>query len=257
MENKQTSMIIKIILLVGVILCGLSQILPWMGYSITFMGQTAGTEFYPWGFHSYMPGSDQWVFFYLDSGSMSNIGNLESIQIQIIIFMLITFILSIIALIAGIIGIKNAGVKKSKASLAAGIIAIIAAVLFLIGINYVFSQLDPTGTWAQFYTYSFGFYLMIIAGIIFIVGFGIQMTIKAYPTPTQPAYQQDYYQQPQQPPAQTPPPAQPPQAAAPTPPAPPVQPAPPPPQPPTHCPNCGVPLVPGAKFCSKCGHKFQ
>jgi len=281
MDTKQTSLIVKIFLIIGVIFCAISLILPWMGYNQTVssfgFSFSTGIDLYPWGAHYYStssaasaltPNADEWMFFYMGDSTFFS-SAVQNFQTIILIFAVITFVLAIVALLLGIKGIISIGKKKCGAPIAGGIIAIIAPIIFVVGINFAFAQLGGQfGAIMDTIGYSWGFYLMILAGIMYIIGFVISKAVNPSPIYSQQQYQQTYYQQQ---PAETPPtpqqqvqtpPMQP--QTTPNPPPPqqqPPQPVPQQPQPiptqtPPFCPKCGVQTLPGTKFCSKCGHKF-
>jgi len=251
-ENKEMNMIVKIMGIVGAAFCGISLIIPWAG-----LGPLG---YYTWGGTSIQ---GQWDIFYITTMSS---GVTEAIVSAVC--MIIAFILTIIALIIGILGAKNLGVKKSNSFLIAGILSIVAIVLCVVSVSQVNATLGQlAGILGIGIGYSWGFFLMIFAVVMFFVAFGLQKVFVSAPTPamTQPMYQQPmqtqapaqyYAQQPQTPPpppAQTTPPPQP--QAPPSPP--PVQPTTPQVQTGTKfCPDCGAKLEGKPKFCNKCGNKL-
>lgn len=223
------NLIVKIIGIIGAVFCGISLIVPWAG----------------WGpFGAYTWGSSalgQWDMFYITTMSS---GVVESIVFGIC--MIIAFVLTIIALILGIVGFKNVGIKKTNTFMTAGILSIVAVILCVVGISQ----------WGGFIGYSAGFFLIIVALIMYFVAFGLQKAFAL--SPAQPVYQQNVYQ---------PQPAQPMQPSAPPMPPPVGQPQPPPVQqtavtpPPAQtggkfCAECGAKLQPNVKFCPGCGAKL-
>ena len=240
MENNNMNLIVKIILIVGVIFCGLSLIVPWIG---------AGPwGYYTWGFNVL----DEWNFFYIDSFTS---GITEAIIFGI--SMIIAFFITIIALVTGIISIKNIGIKKSNSPLTAGILSIVAIILCIVAMSqFGNNNFGLIG-------YSYGFFMMIFSAVMFFIAFGIAtMSVSSSFAPVNPpqvAPQQMYYQQPtnqpqtyQQPPQQQY--QQQPQTIAPPPQ--PVQ------QPPTtanvknFCPECGAHIQGDQKFCPECGSRL-
>ena len=113
---------------------------------------------------------------------------------------------------------------------------VVSMVLFIIGISQ-HPGLINLG-------YGAGFILIIIGFILYFIAYGMQKALIPVPKPV--VYQQPYYQQPayQQPAYQPPTPhQQPPQPQQQTPQQ-------------QFCPECGTKILPGAKFCSKCGKTF-
>ena len=230
MEIKEMNLIVKITGIVGAVFCGISLIVPWAGWG-PFFGA------YTWGSSAL----GQWDMFYITTMSS---GVVESIVFGIC--MIIAFVLTIIALILGIVGFKNVGIKKTNTFMKAGILSIVAVILCVVGISQ----------WGGFVGYNAGFFLIIVALIMYFVAFGLQKAFAL--SPAQPMYQQNVYQpQPAQPMQPSPPPMPPPVG----------QPIPPPVQqtavtpPPAQtsgkfCAECGAKIQPNVKFCPECGAKL-
>ena len=255
MENNDFSLFVKIILIIGVIFCGLTLITPWISPG----GYTWGSDY----------GTGEWDFFYLN--------NIEaSIQLgiwQLIFFsiaMIITFILSIVALIIGILAIKNIGIGKKRTSLIAGLISIFTAIFFVISISII------AGDYATYVGYSFGFFLMIFTAIIFFISYAMSFFITTSSpqsmTGAQPSqmyyqqnnqyqqqpYPQQNYQQPvQQPPQQTQQPYYANSNAQPQPKPQQVNFNQPQPSSMVFCPQCGFRLAGDSVFCPQCGRKIK
>ncbi len=238
MASKEIIWIVKILGIIGAILSGISLLIPWGGIDI--MG--AGISVYPWGTSIYNPIAVEWDFFNIQTFTTTPI---TSEGILFGIFMIITFIFALIAFIFGITGVRHIGIKSSSSYLTAGIMGVIAMIMFIIGIT----QIQTEELSGYRIGYSAGFFLIIVGYILYFVAFGLQKTMIpiAKTTPyQQPIYQQPAYQQPiyqqqtyQQPAYQVPPhqfQQQAPQAQ--------------------FCPECGTKILPGAKFCSKCGKTF-
>jgi len=232
MENNSMNIVVKIILLIGVIFCGISLIVPWAGIS--------NLGYYTWGANFL----DEWNIFYIDS--------LTSGVTEAIIFgisMIIAFFITITAVVIGAIGIKNVGIKKSNSPLIAGILSIVAIIFCIIAVSQFSSNVPGFGI-----GYGAGFFLMIFSSVMFFVSYGISFVTANIPsTSVQPvaAPQQMYYQQP--------PPTQPIQQQTP----PPITPVPTQSQPvqqPTagnnFCTNCGHQVQGNLKFCPECGFKL-
>ena len=207
------NLIVKIIGIIGAVFCGISLIVPWAG----------------WGpFGAYTWGSSalgQWDMFYITTMSS---GFVESIVFGIC--MIMAFIITIIALILGILGFKNVGIKKTNTFMTAGILSIVAVILCVVGISQ----------WGGLIGYGAGFFLIIVALIMYFVAFGLQKTFALSPAqPMQPSAppMPATVEQPQPPPVQ--------------------QTAPPPDQTSSKfCAECGAKLQPNVKFCPECGAKL-
>ena len=238
MAKNEITWAVKILGIVGGILCGVSLIVPWGGFD--FGG--AGISIYPWGTSVYSPVISEWQIFNIESFTQSP----STETILFAIFMILTFVFALIAFIIGILGFRHIGVRYSNSFLIAGILAVVAMIMYIIGIGQInTSEMGGFGI-----GYGAGFFLIIVGFILFFVAYGLQKALipMAKPTVTyqQPMYQQQGYQQPayHQPVYQQPPPQpayqQPAQQASQD----------------TFCPECGTKVLPGAKFCSKCGKTF-
>ena len=225
------NLIVKIILLIGVIFCGLSLIIPWIG-----VGQWG---YYTWGFNVL----DEWNFFYIDSFTS---GVTETIIFGI--SMIIAFFITIATLIVGAVAIKNVGIKKSSSPLIAGILSIVAIIFCVLAMSqFGDNTFGIVG-------YSYGFFMMIFSSVMFFVSYGISFVttnIQSTSVPPVATPQQMYYQQPpmQPMPQQTPPPVNPV----------PAQPQPSQQQPSVaqkFCSECGTKIQGNPKFCPECGKKI-
>jgi len=238
MEIKEMNLIVKITGIVGAVFCGIALLIPWAGLGVGGFG----IGIYPWGISTNIPGLLQdWDIFFINAMSS---GVVQSIVSGIC--MIIAFVLTIIALILGIVGFKNVGIKKTNTFMTAGILSIVAIILCVVAVSQLGGSTPGFGL-----GYGAGFFLIIIAMILYFVSFGLQKAFAM--SPAQPMYQQpmqiqapaQYYAQPPQTPPQQPqvPPVQ--------------QTAPPPAQ--TggkFCAECGAKLQPNVKFCPGCGAKL-
>jgi len=236
MEDKEKKLITKILLIIGVVFCGLSQLVPWLG-----------PRGYTWG-------SVGDIFYLQTMDLLSNFG-VTSFGILMVIVSIITFVLCIVALVLGILAIKNVELNKIRTSLYAGIVSLIAvifvAVALNVGLSIITEGLAPVAL-----NFSTGYYMMITPIVMFFAAYAFQKMVPTAAMPQQPTYQQNVYQ---------PQPAQPMQPSAPPMPPPVEQPQPPPVQqtapPPAQtgskfCAKCGAKLQPNVKFCSECGAKL-
>lgn len=231
MEKKEITWTVKILGIVGGILSGVSLIIPWGGFE--FLG--SGVSIYPWGTSAYTKALSEWDFFNIELFT-STPTTTEGILFGI--FMILTFVFALIAFIIGILGFRHVGVRYSNSFITAGIMGVIAMIMFIMGI----SQLTSGNLGTSSIDYGIGFFLIIIGFILYFIAFGIQQAM--IPVPKAAVYQQPIYHQPgyqppayhQQPVHQAPPQQQEPQ--------------------PQFCEECGTKMLPGAKFCSKCGKTF-
>lgn len=264
MGNKEMTLIVKILGLVGAIFCGICLILPWAGISI--LG--SGMNLYPWGATTFSPSVSIWDFFFIETMQS---GITENIALSAI--MIVAFIITIIALITGILGAIRIGKKHSNSFLTAGILSIIAVVLCVIAVSQANALIRQTG-FVMTLGYNLGFFLIIIAMILYFLTFALQKLFITSPMPEtyqQPMYQQPQYgQQPQMMYTQTQYPAQQmqPMQEPPLQQTPPQQQMPPVQTPPAKttgtkvktdkkfCPGCGTKLLPNSKFCATCGKQI-
>lgn len=258
MVNNNMNIISKIFLIVAVVFCGISLIIPWASWA-----GVGNIGYYTWGANI----ANEWDFFYTDALTS---GVTESIVFGV--SMIIAFIITIIALIVGAIGIKNIGIKKSKSPLIGGILSIVAIIFCIIAVSQFSSNIIGFSM-----GYGIGFFLMIISCIMFFVAYGVAVfTISSIPMAPAPVPQQMYYQQQptnqqmNQPPVQQTQQQQAPPPVTPPPPSQQSQPAqqqpvqqtpqqPPAQQQPTvtpkFCPECGTKLLENAQICHMCGKK--
>lgn len=249
MEKKEITWTVKILGIVGGILSGVSLIIPWGGFD--FLG--SGLSIYPWGTSAYTTALTEWDFFNIEIFT-STPTTTEGILFGI--FMILTFIFALIAFIIGILGFRHVNVKYSNSFITAGIMGVIAMIMFIIGI----SQITSGNLGTSSIDYGIGFFLIIIGFILYFIAYGIQQAL--IPVPKTAPYQQPIYHQPgyQPPVVQQHIYQQPAYQQQPTHQAPPQQHAQQPPeqqlQQPQFCDECGTKMLPGAKFCSKCGKTF-
>ena len=233
MGNKEIMMLIKIMTIIAVVCCGLSLIAPWAGFASGF----AAGALYLWGADLLF----QWSFFYYDFFTS---GAWQSILIGV--GMIVLFVVTLITFIKSLTSIKKIDTKGPNILKMPGILTMFCFIFFIVMTSIAGSGLQ------LFIAYGWGFYLILISSIMFLVGWGIPKLMGTTLTGTagQPMPQQMYYQQTQPQPTQ-------PTQATPQPPAPvpavPVQ------QPPTphgsFCASCGRGIPAGGVVCPYCGTK--
>ena len=235
MEDKEKKLITKILLIIGVVFCGLSQLVPWLGLG----GYTWGSSLF-----------GQTSIFYIDFFSLGGFG------ILIAVSMIITFILCIVALVLGILAIKNVDRNIIRTSFTAGVISLIAVIFIAVALNVGASMMGG-GLITMAWGFSTGYYMMITPIVMFFAAYAFQKMVPTTAMPQQPMYQQNVYQpQPAQPMQPSAPPMPPPVVEQPQPP--PVQQTAPPPAQTSDkfCAECGAKLQPNVKFCPECGAKL-
>ena len=204
MDGKDSKNIARILIILAVVLCGICLILPWSGFSMNMMGFNVGADFYPWGSHTYadfgsmgsslegtstFTSTDIWSIFYSINVGATEAGS-ETLTISTVAFMLfnLSFILCIITLIIGLISIKKIKTGNKILPLIAGLISLVTIISFVAAISVMIPE-DPTGQMTGMLDYSFGFFMVITAMILFFVSFAILKSIKetavgqTFPTP--------------------------------------------------------------------------
>lgn len=193
--------ITKIILIIAILFILIAQILPWMGFSLNVPNvANVGIDFYDWGSHIYLssnvqiPGLsgnnlDIWSILYIINigaldiealGSNASIISTSTISDNILpaLILILSFIFCLISILFGIIGIIKLDKRKHNIVLFAGIFSTIPIILFILGINLAFTS----NSILSYLHYSFGFYLMIIATILFFIAFVLLKIYKELPT---------------------------------------------------------------------------
>ena len=204
MENNFKN-IIKIVLIIAIIFVLVAQILPWRGFSINVPNvANVGIDFYDWGSHIYMSSSmeipgfsgstmDVWSLFYLvnfgtpdldTSGTDTSFISSSASTYNILptMLLILSFIFCLVAIFVGIGAIIKLNQKKYNVSLFAGVISLIAIILFVAGISLAFSSINEMVNISSMFNYTYGFYFMIIATILFFVAFAISKIVKESPT---------------------------------------------------------------------------
>ena len=165
--------IVKILLIIAVVLCLLSILLPWGEISYSGFG---GNTYYCWGMNaqasSVQDNPSQWLLYIsiLDDSNIYNIAETNSLLLPVI-FATILIIFVIGAILLGISSLFKIDKNRKTNSIEAGIFAIVSVISFYIFIQ--FGILSISGILSPLFSYSVGFYFMIISGILFFIAFGL------------------------------------------------------------------------------------
>ena len=186
MEDKEIIRIGKIISTIAVLLCVVSFILPWMGFSYNIAIMNAGVDVYPWGMHIYTssfinpggtstPGNVWAIFYYFFIGSIPGSTSTTTITGNTVstILLLMSFVFLLVSLIIGVLSIKRITFKKGFLSLLVGIAMILAMIFFYVGIT---NTSTSTSTYFPL-QWTTGFYLAVISMILFFINFWVIRSI--------------------------------------------------------------------------------
>ncbi len=168
--------IVKILLIIATVLCLLSILLPWgeISSSSGFIGSPI--TFYGWGMNvqvSPFPDNPNPWFLYisiLDSNSIYYFAETDSLLLPVI-FASILIVFVIGAILLGISSFFKVDKNKKTDSIGAGILAIASVISFYIFIQ--FGILSLSGILSPLFSYSVGFYFMIMSAILFFIAFGL------------------------------------------------------------------------------------
>ena len=253
--NDVMKLIYKIVGIMAVIFCGIALVVPWAGIWITSYGVSGGFNIYTWAWSWSIPTvKTNWDFFFTEMMTTSSPYTSQGIVLGVC--MILAFIFTLIALFFGIYAIRKINVQMGGNSfLITGIMSVVAMALCIVGV----SQLNTQSTGGIGVGYGAGFFLIIVAMILYFVIFALQKiapTLASSQMMQQQMYTQQpaqyYTQQPQAPPYQEQPYQQTPAQQLQT--APRVRQQPKATQ--KFCPHCGAPIQANTKFCAGCGNKL-
>ena len=187
MNKKDMHTFAKILILLGIILCGFAQIIPWGEINVE-NGLTSVSQFYSWGAQtSYSIQDDEWVrneegtqinfyFMMIMNSSFINDKWNSKDRTPIILPVLITILilpLCLISLIFGYLDYRNFKVENIKIGYEAGICAVISIILFYLFIQFFIFPISPVIS--PSYSWSGGFYMMIFVVILFFSAYLIKL----------------------------------------------------------------------------------
>ena len=187
MKNIDLKMIAKVILIVGIILCGVAQFLPWGELDLLITEELEEQipvpvdikikiNFFHWGGMRISPKFPDTPESFLTPTDFSGIS--DSPEIYGIAFgtLFLYFIipLGLISFITGIFAYRKVKQKHSKNSLHAAVSSIAAIFFFIIFMQLTYLSniggFENEGFSATYY-WSPGFYLMIISAILFFISY--------------------------------------------------------------------------------------
>ncbi|UCF49738.1 MAG: zinc ribbon domain-containing protein [Thermoplasmatales archaeon] len=235
MISKETSMIVKILGIIGAIFLLIAQFTPW-GVGLYLFGADLGFLGFNWFYVSFF-----------ESGVWQ--------AILIAIIMIILFFVNLVVLLLSVQAIVRLNTHGLNIYQKLPIYVTVEFILYIVGFSIAAGGLTGYGI------VSVGFVMILIAMIIFWIIFALA---KSQGLITTPMFHQSAYHQPpayqQHPPVQQPTYHPPPQQATPQQQPPPTTHS-PPQQPqasatPKFCSQCGAPLSPNTKFCAQCGNKL-
>jgi hypothetical protein len=184
MKNKDLKKIVKIILIAGIILCGVAQILPWGRLELAAPEEipipgfnNINLNYFHWGgiqINPKLPGVQEWIFTPTETEFFSGVTGSPELYGWAFATLLVYLIvpLGIISLGAGIVAYKKVGGKRSKNSLYAAVFSIMAVFLFIVFIQLsLLLNIEEAPSSILQWSWSIGFYLMIISSILFFIAY--------------------------------------------------------------------------------------
>jgi hypothetical protein len=168
MEAEKVTLVLKIMVLMGIVFCAVAHFLPWGEISV---GGLWKIEFYHWGGqmisdYSTSPPTSELHF---TPTNFSGLTGSPKLYGYAAITLLLYFIIpaSILSLLFGIVAYKQIPQKKSKHFFYAGSLALVSLIIFFIFIEVGILGSLPEGM-SSLYTWSYGFYLIVISMILFL-----------------------------------------------------------------------------------------
>ena len=186
MKNKDLKNIIKIILIAGIVLCGIAQILPWGRLELDMVGVSEdlpsflsglNINYYHWGgwqINPKLPGVQEW---FLAPTNFSGITVSPEIYGFAFGTLFLYFIipLAIISFLIGIVAYKKIEQRFSKNSFHSTISATAAILFFIVYMQLTLlnnlSNIEKSPNVSATYMWLPGFYFMIISAILFFASF--------------------------------------------------------------------------------------
>ena len=187
MKNIDLKMIAKVILIAGIILCGVAQILPWGELDLLITEELQEQipvpvdikikiNFFHWGgmqISPKFPNAPEWFLTPTDFSGISDSPEIYGIAFGTL-FLYFIIPLGLISVITGIFAYRKVERKHSKNSLHAAVSSIVAIFFFIIFMQLTYlSNIEGFGIegFSANYYWSPGFYLMIISAILFFISY--------------------------------------------------------------------------------------
>lgn len=187
MKNKDLKNIAKFILMVGVVLCGIAQILPWGRLEMTApeeipISLSINIFHFHWGgvqINPKLPGVQEWIFFPSETDFFSGIpGSPEYYGWAFATLLLYLIVpLGLVSLVVGILAYKKIERERSKNSLHAAVSSIMAVFLFIVYIQLSFLANIEEASSVLPWFWSPGLYLMILSAILFFISYIVIMRV--------------------------------------------------------------------------------
>ncbi len=184
MKNKDLKKIVKIVLITGIILCGVAQILPWGRLELAAPEEipipgfnNINLNYFHWGgiqINPKLPGVQEWIFTPTETDFFSGVTGSPELYGWAFAALLVYLIvpLGIISLGTGILAYKKVGQKRNKNSLYAAVFSIMAVFLFIVFIQLsLLLNIEEAPSSILQWSWSIGFYLMIISSILFFIAY--------------------------------------------------------------------------------------
>jgi len=183
MKDKDLKKIVKIILIAGIILCGIAQIFPWgrleldISEDVLPIFSGLNINYYHWGgmqIDPKLPGVPEW---FLTPTNFSGISGSPEIYGFAFGTLFLYFIipLALISLITGVVAYRKIERKFSKNSLHAAFSSVLAVIFFIIFMQLTLinnlSNIEETEGLTANYNWLSGFYLMIISAILCFISY--------------------------------------------------------------------------------------
>lgn len=185
MKNIDLKMIAKVILIAGIILCGVAQILPWGSLSMTiseempiplFANISININYFHWGgmqISPKLPGIQEWIFAPTEPDIFSGTSGSPALYgfafATLLLYLIVP--LGLISLGTSAVAYKKVERKHSKNSLYAAVSSIMTVFLFIIFIQLsLLSNIEEASSILH-WSWSPGFYLMIISAILFFISY--------------------------------------------------------------------------------------
>lgn len=175
MNIKYLRQICLYLVIIGLLFCVLSLIIPWGTIDAKFGSYTIGqVDFYNWGIHTTSTTVSNWsIIFNPDSFKLLFAANeLNDFAIPIAFYFAVFFIVLMI-IILGSISAYSFHLNKYRYNLTlmAGAFSIVTMFFFYIFINFGLFSAKSGLALKPYFTFSMGFYFMLISSILFFISY--------------------------------------------------------------------------------------